>query len=194
MRLLNKQLRKTLNKPSSILVMTCDHLQRPTLSLVDLLSSIATHPPNALAITSPGASSLSISSPTKPVMAYQRRLLKETQKLLDLASTPGLEFSYDNDISDWTVKMSLKNKIYDPEIQYRLRIKTTDQYPLEPPMVMFIGEHIPIHPHIYSNGHICLNILGDGWTPVQTIESIALSIHSMLESNTREGKYGLLFC
>ena len=44
---------------------------------------------------------------------------------------------------------------------------------------------IPIHPHIYSNGHICLNLLGDDWTPACSIESILLSIQSMLTTNDK---------
>ena len=41
---------------------------------------------------------------------------------------------------------------------------------------------MPIHEHIYANGHICLSILGDGWTPALTLENVALSILSMLSS------------
>ncbi len=37
----------------------------------------------------------------------------------------------------------------------RLRVKFGDNYPLEPPEVVFLPP-APIHPHIYSNGHICL--------------------------------------
>ncbi|KAK6464964.1 ubiquitin-conjugating enzyme/RWD-like protein [Scheffersomyces coipomensis] len=44
---------------------------------------------------------------------------------------------------------------------------------------------IPIHPHIYSNGHICLNLLGEDWSPACSIETIVLSIQSMLNTNNK---------
>jgi ubiquitin-protein ligase len=41
---------------------------------------------------------------------------------------------------------------------FRLRILFSERYPLEPPEVTFVPPS-PVHPHIYSNGHICLDIL-----------------------------------
>ncbi|KIR58856.1 ubiquitin-conjugating enzyme E2 W [Cryptococcus bacillisporus CA1873] len=54
------------------------------------------------------------------------------------------------------------------------------------PQVTFVVNDIwqaPIHPHIYSNGHICASILGNDWSPVLNAVSICITMQSMLASN-----------
>lgn len=56
----------------------------------------------------------------------------------------------------------------------------------------FAVDGIPVHPHIYGNGHICLDLLGAGWSPVHTLTTIALSLQSMLAGNDKYGEYNLI--
>ena len=73
------------------------------------------------------------------------------------------------------------NTLYDGE-QFMVQFKFNGKYPFDSPEVTFVGlpETIPVHQHIYSNGHICLSILSDDWSPALSVESVCLSILSML--------------
>ena len=68
-----------------------------------------------------------------------------------------------------------------------MQFKFNDSFPFEAPEVIFVGA-IPDHPHVYSNGYICLSILYDHWTPALRVSSIILSIQSMLSSCEKKEK------
>ena len=62
----------------------------------------------------------------------------------------------------WLVYLrGAEKSIYAGE-EYILRVTFNNDYPMDSPEIVFL-EPAPVHPHIYSNGHICLNILYEDW-------------------------------
>ncbi|XP_039188007.1 ubiquitin-conjugating enzyme E2 W isoform X1 [Crotalus tigris] len=113
-----------------------------------------------------------------------KRLQKE---LLALQNDPpaGMtlnEKSVQNSITQWIIDMEgASGTLYEGE-KFQLLFKFSSRYPFDSPQVVFTGENIPVHPHVYSNGHICLSILTEDWSPALSVQSVCLSIISMLSS------------
>ncbi|CAF0882360.1 unnamed protein product [Adineta steineri] len=118
----------------------------------------------------------------------RKRLTKEI-KLLTENPTPGIRVV--EDFADMRkIRIDIEGApatLYDGE-KFQLLFKFSDQYPFDSPQVTFIGSNIPLHPHIYSNGHICLSILTDDWSPALSINAVCLSILSMLSSCKDKGR------
>lgn len=119
-----------------------------------------------------------------------RRLQKELSKIIGTLP-PGIALVRAEDFKEWQLDIRVldDNPIYKGKT-YRLNFKFTSNYPIDAPIVTFVeapGITIPMHPHIYSNGIICLDLLssGNGWSPVQSVESVCMSIQSMLTGNTK---------
>ncbi|XP_045558804.1 probable ubiquitin-conjugating enzyme E2 W-B isoform X1 [Salmo salar] len=116
--------------------------------------------------------------------SMQKRLQKELMALQN-DPPPGMtlnEKSVQNTITQWIVDMEgATGTLYEGE-KFQLLFKFSGRYPFDSPQVMFMGENIPVHPHVYSNGHICLSILTEDWSPALSVQSVCLSIISMLSS------------
>jgi len=113
----------------------------------------------------------------------QRRLAKELQQMA-LEPPAGVKVveGVTASLNVWCVDVEgAAGTLYAGE-RFRLQFRFGDQYPFSSPEVMFIGDNIPVHPHVYSNGHICLSILTDDWTPALSVQAVCLSIVSMLSS------------
>jgi ubiquitin-conjugating enzyme E2 W len=123
-------------------------------------------------------------------MAYLRRLAKE---YLEMKRNPPPGVTLDDSVSEdnllhWKLHiLGAEGTLYSGE-KFQLSIKFSDKYPFDSPQVTFIKPHVPIHPHISGNGHICLSILGDDWSPALNVSAICLSILSMLSSCKKKVK------
>ena len=76
---------------------------------------------------------------------------------------------------------------------FKARMTFPKDYPIMPPKLKFIDDIW--HPNVYPDGTVCISILhepgedkfgyedaGERWMPVHTIETILLSVISMLSS------------
>ncbi|CAK5076717.1 unnamed protein product [Meloidogyne enterolobii] len=114
--------------------------------------------------------------------ASKRRLVKELSQLVT-EPPAGVRLLQEENCDS----LSCLNTLYEGEV-FQLQFKFDDQYPFSSPEVTFIGENIPVHPHVYSNGHICLSILSDDWTPVfyfkfKNLQKLKNTGHSQILSN-----------
>ncbi|THY25864.1 UBC-like protein [Aureobasidium pullulans] len=122
-------------------------------------------------------------------MMSSKRLQKELLKIQGQLA-PGITLVSAENLKTWLMDIQVmdENPIYLGKI-FRLKFEFSNNYPIEPPEVVFVrhpDRPIPMHPHIYTNGIICLDLLAaQGWSPVQNVESICLSIQSMLTGNSK---------
>lgn len=107
------------------------------------------------------------------------RIQSELKSFLkDAPSNLSIQTSSKN-IRIWIITLTLpSNTIYANE-KYRLKITFPLQYPTIPPSVYFL-QPTPRHEHVYTNGDICLSLLGKDWRPTMTAQSVALAIFSIL--------------
>lgn len=79
-------------------------------------------------------------------------------------------------------------------------LKCPSTYPTIPPRVRIMttdAGRVEFNPNLYANGKVCLSILGTWfgpqWNPAQTIESVLVSIQSLLNENPYENEPGASF-
>ncbi|KYR02935.1 putative Ligase [Tieghemostelium lacteum] len=102
----------------------------------------------------------------------------------------------DSNIYEWQIMI-----VGPPDTQYEgglfyATLTFTSEYPVKPPKMKFTTEMW--HPNVYKNGDVCISILHEGediygyekaserWSPVHTVESILVSVISMLSSPNDE--------
>lgn len=109
-----------------------------------------------------------------------RRITKEFQELAkenkdDFYANPVTE----GNVYNWVAVISgPPDSVYEG-FKYKLHIEFTNEYPFKAPKIKFIT---PIyHPNVMlTDGEICLDILKEAWSPVQSITKVLISLRLLL--------------
>ncbi|PVU99182.1 hypothetical protein BB559_000947 [Furculomyces boomerangus] len=134
-------------------------------------------------------------------MSFEQSSLILQKQLQELIKHPVEGFSAglveDSNIYEWEIMI-----IGPPDTPYEggffhSRMSFPKDYPMMPPKLKFLSEIW--HPNVYPDGTVCISILhppgedqygyeqaNERWSPVQTVESIMVSVISMLSSPNDE--------
>lgn len=96
-----------------------------------------------------------------------------------LTPTPGISaFPDDGNMLSWTATITGPTETPYSGLNLKLSFAFPSNYPYAPPTVLF---KTPIyHPNVDFSGRICLDILKEKWSAVYNVQSVLLSLQSLL--------------
>ncbi|XP_020258846.1 probable ubiquitin-conjugating enzyme E2 18 [Asparagus officinalis] len=74
----------------------------------------------------------------------------------------GFKHKVSDNLQRWVIEVNGAQRTLYANETYQLQVDFHEHYPMEAPQVIFLNP-APLHPHIYSNEHICLE---DGYLPI----------------------------
>ncbi|SCW01392.1 LAFE_0D11562g1_1 [Lachancea fermentati] len=109
-----------------------------------------------------------------------KRLQSELVQLM-MSPSPGLSaFPEDeDDLTKWCGVITGPDGTPYEGLRFKIALEFPQTYPYTAPKVTFVS---PMwHPNVDMSGNICLDILKDQWTAVYNVQTILLSLQSLLE-------------
>jgi len=109
-----------------------------------------------------------------------KRLQTELAQMMTSPPVPGISAfpSADGNLLSWRARIDGPDDTPYAGLFFKLSFEFPPNYPYAPPTVLFIT---PIyHPNVDFSGRICLDILKDKWTAAYNIQTILLSLQSLL--------------
>src|ERR1700742_594564 len=98
---------------------------------------------------------------------------------LMMSSPPGISaFPNAGNLLSWTATVEGPTDTPYAGLEFKLSFAFPANYPYAPPTVLF---RTPIyHPNIDFSGRICLDILKEKWSAIYNVQSVLLSLQSLL--------------
>lgn len=97
-----------------------------------------------------------------------------------LSPSPGISaFPTDaNDLLRWTATITGPTDTPYENMHFRLSFEFPSSYPYKAPTVLFMT---PVyHPNVDFSGRICLDILKEKWSAIYNVQSVLISLQSLL--------------
>ncbi|KAI0170324.1 ubiquitin-conjugating enzyme/RWD-like protein [Pestalotiopsis sp. NC0098] len=111
--------------------------------------------------------------------SVSKRLQTELMQLMT-SPAPGVSAfpGADGNLMAWSATIEGPDDTPYAGLTFKLSFAFPSNYPYAPPTVLF---KTPIyHPNVDFSGRICLDILKDKWTPAYNIQTVLLSLQSLL--------------
>ncbi|KAF8417247.1 ubiquitin conjugating enzyme E2-C, Ubc11 [Tirmania nivea] len=109
---------------------------------------------------------------------FPHSLQTELMQLM-MSPSPGVSaFPDDGNLLQWTGTISGPDGTFYEGLMFKLSFSFPSNYPYSPPTVLFTTPMF--HPNVDMAGRICLDILKDKWSAVYNVQSILLSLQSLL--------------
>ena len=100
----------------------------------------------------------------------RRRLWREFKRLQEHLPDGVNGGPTDDNIMIWdAVIYGPKSTLFE-DGTFKLKIEFTEEYPYKRPAVRFVSEMF--HPNVFPDGHVCLDILQDEWSPTYYVPHI----------------------
>lgn len=109
-----------------------------------------------------------------------KRLQSELVQLM-MSPSPGLSAFPENedDLTKWSGIITGPDGTPYEGLRFKISLQFPQSYPYTAPRVTFVS---PMwHPNVDMSGNICLDILKDQWSAVYNVQTILLSLQSLLE-------------
>lgn len=128
--------------------------------------------------TGPSKKNDSVTSAPKDKHSVSKRLQQELLALM-MSGEKGVSAFPDGDnLFKWIGTISGPIGTVYEGLEYRLILDFPNGYPIVAPRIRF--ESSCFHPNVDENGNICLDILREKWSATYDVQSILLSIQSLL--------------